>query len=407
MGTQRIFGMNLTKNIIFIVCLLALAKPVQASYRIFCSPNSDGGRTIDTLRSDVIPEYLMPSVYISNPEGQIVKSAIDFAPIKSDDLSSELYVVASDQNDNLSLLKVNLDIVRRSSQSKLVTKLATPTGVIYGVIHNSGLKYKIISYDPQTGLLIYPDYTSKKYVLVNTNTNEQKVLNDFAISVFANPRFVSNYIVFDSLNKNLTLTQSAISNDLKTKITLPEQDTRQLYLTPLENGQYAWIQSSNKVTSKSKWFLKFSNSQSVELGPEVNISASSFLFHQTEYQQLRLFFSEEYYEPTSDNKGVPARKIINGGINIQTYDLQNLQQLKTSKINYTENVLDYLNKQTIRQDGLLKNALINPESNQLIFGLNILSGMISLNISTEKWNFHATRTASQCYNAIGIQGENL
>lgn len=403
MKTLRMIG-YFTFSLCFIQ--LALLNQANASYRIFCSPNWNGGQSIDTLHSDVVQEYVMPSIRVQAQDGKLVDNILDFIPTYSTQTNLEqkagVYLVALERGGKTALYYAELDLIRRKSTSTFIADVPPMNGGILSTLSSLRLKQKVLAYDPVTSVLIYPDLKKQNYVLLNTITQESTVLDNTPLSLFANPRFISGYVVFDTLNKKYKITQKAIHLSLKSTISLPNAETNQLFLTPVDAQKWIWLENSSNDNSKSNWILKLkTNSLSSHNLGSVNTIKPNFIFNIFE-DAIELIYNEEIYNSETDEYGNTKAKLTKGEIYFLKINKNNLTVENKTNLPYPEMVLNFLNKQSILSYNTLQEPMYNSESQQLIYSLGMLSGLVNIKLPSQTWNFLATKSASRCFNSSGI-----
>lgn len=386
-----------------VLLVSSLASAATEVARIYCENETKDASLFWTMRSDSSNRYKPPGLSFQDAGGNRIRNISNPIPVRSDNLTAELFFVGELATGENALYKANVDIPYRTSQVQKIFTLAPAPSTIVEAFAAWDMPRRQVALSKN---LFAASRTKGTFEVIDAKSLKTVKAWKIDADQMLNPEFSSDgkwvkLEIFDNRNLYSTRLFSLTSDEV---LSLPASGRQtQVGLSFIGNNAVAWTESdtfsaqTDKVlTLKAADFSELRKGQSRTLFTE----KSKFLralrvFEDGKGDYFTVSLKEEYLVQTNS----PEKTLTKGEVLL--ISISNRLSV-SSTVSYTyDPTFYYLGKSLAHTPyGVLSNTAFNPYANQIIFSLGFRGGLASLDLNNKTWSFHGVNMANICYNPV-------
>lgn len=360
--------------------------------RIFCESQPGGGRSLNTLRADVVSNYTMPSITLfvnGSPISQVK------APVPLQSTNEKAFLILRAQEDFTlpwKIYKTTVDMYSTQGELQLLSTYERPSKSAQFVYEMLKLENRFLAANAKRTAYVYPNNNG---VYVWENLKGSKFSLPFNAETSYSPEFVGgdDYLRFDQLAEGgLALTQRFYHFDSKKTLVLPppltSKDSQILGSLDAQRSTLYWLEG--RPDSAWKW-------RSVALKPGAkprtvvtlpgnprSLILPMVTFNPSGDETVLAYLEEDV---SHERNGQAYYKTA--ALHLLTASARSGDLTGNRTISYTEDMKNLVRTEQDYGQGLMRNLFLEPLSGRLYASNIPKGGLISFNPRTSSWEIHA------------------
>ncbi|MCX7978032.1 MAG: hypothetical protein N2578_03425 [Bdellovibrionaceae bacterium] len=398
------------KKLLAFCCTLVLTSfPTLASsgsseiLRVFCSQDLFGYPSIGTLRSDVRPGYVIPSLQIKWSDGRSIQKIGQLLPLRADQIQGRLLLAAWDRQDRVFLSETITDVSSRTGHASALF----PIGNGSPSVESAALSLENIGhFDLMDGTLIHLS-TDNRSLVVRSWPNGTEIRQIPLPQPAAGPRFLgpdyATVLIQDSVHNLRPLFVHLSKATLSRLPETAEPNMHQVQLAMDHRGQLSWIEVPSKFSSQKQFLRTVASSalgskvgvNTFELGQKFKVPLSSI---NVRGETIYVYLHEKYIREVEETRSV---------LEAAEFLLVNPKNpLSAISVPYPNEVLEF-GRSIGGYSRLLSGVTYSPELSALIFSAENFGGIVIWKMEQQEWSLHGNLgSAFRCYNPKYVREEN-
>ena len=368
--------LNLVLGVLLSFSTPALANPVLT---IFCKSQTSGELSqLATLPSDVRENYLTPDIVFKDENSQPFQDVLDDQPFAGDDLKIQLMIRAQSKDGKVNIYRSLAHVGRRLATSQILFGSRGLTPEILENLKQRGLPSNLMAQHENT--FVFAGASSDEFLIYDLKS--QAVHSVHLQNNLANPRFsvTGNFLIFDLFDKK-TYRWQQVAYDFGTfkvafQTTASNFDTSSLEYNSIRKN-WVWLELDH--VDKAAELVESNGKNKVVLNKLIGSLSLPFVYSATA-SSLKVYWTEHSFKWGTGPDG--QSRIIFSKAQAQALSLE----LASSPIiswPFPETLVTALNSYV--PDHLMAGGFKVPSSDEIIFSLDSVGGLIALNTTTGLW----------------------